>query len=638
MVLLSCEKISKSFGANNVLSEVSFSINEGARIGIVGSNGSGKSTLLQLITGDLACDSGSIYLAKSLTIGYLRQNEAIKTTNTIWNELLSVYTHIFEMEKRIRFLEEQISRHTDMSSKEFQDLSVEYGSLLEKFADIEGYSYESHMKGVLAGLGFSSKEFDQPIWQLSGGEKTRVALVKLLLMKPNLLLLDEPTNHLDLNSVQWLENFLKDYPGTIILVSHDRYFLDSICDFILEIENQSANMYQGNYSQYYRKKQQRREIQLKEYELQQKEIRRQEEIIKRFRSFNREKSIRAAESRQRALHKIKPVDKPAFMKDIRMSFHSKKQSGRDVLRAEGLKMSFNNNVLFDQVSFYIEKGDRIGIIGPNGVGKTTLFRILLGQLKPISGTFQIGTGVDIGYYDQEQSSLNPDQTVIDEVWNSFPHLKETEIRNVLALFLFAGDDVYKTISQLSGGEKGRVMLSKLMLAGNNLMLLDEPTNHLDMPSKEVLEQALEDYDGTLLIISHDRYFLNKIVDRIFLFEKNGITEYLGNYDDFLEKRRNEEIMASLKEKAPVGMTKTGKQENKKKEREERQKRRAYQQLLENLEEKIQSLEETVKMLEEQLADPELYKDIDKMLTVQEKYNQTKASLDQAYQKWMDHQL
>ncbi len=301
-------------------------------------------------------------------------------------------------------------------------------------------------------------------------------------------------------------------------------------------------------------------------------------------------------------------------------------------------MSFNNNVLFDQVSFYIEKGDRIGIIGPNGVGKTTLFRILLGQLKPKSGTFQIGTGVDIGYYDQEQSSLNPDQTVIDEVWNSFPHLKETDIRNVLALFLFTGDDVYKTISQLSGGEKGRVMLSKLMLAGNNLMLLDEPTNHLDMPSKEVLEQALEDYDGTLLIISHDRYFLNKIVDRIFLFEKNGITEYLGNYDDFLEKRRNEEIMASLKEKAPVGMTKTGKQENKKKEREERQKRRAYQQLLENLEEKIQSLEETVKMLEEQLADPELYKDIDKMLTVQEKYNQTKASLDQAYQQWMDHQL
>jgi len=637
MIQLSCEKISKSFGTKNVLDQVSFSVSDGNRLGIVGSNGAGKTTLFKLITGILPCDSGNIYIAKNLTIGYLEQNESVDSSRTIWEELLTVYAPVLELEKQLRLLEEQISSRTDRDSSEYSRLTEEYGELLELFAEKDGYIYESHMRGVLTGLGFKPDEFQQPIWQLSGGEKTRVALAKLLLRKPGLLLLDEPTNHLDLDAVQWLEGFLKDYSGTIMIISHDRYFLDSLCDCILEIENCRGELFQGNYTQYRRKRQQLREIREKEYELQQKEIRRQEEIIRRFRSFNREKSIRAAESRQKALDRIVPVERPAYTEDIRMSFGIKKQSGNDVLRADNLAMAFDERPLFRNVSFSLERGDRVGIIGPNGVGKTTLFRILLGQLKPASGSFQYGTNVDIGYYDQEQSSLSPDKTVIEELWDAFPLLTETRIRNTLALFLFKGDDVYKSIRQLSGGERGRVLLAKLMLAENNMLLLDEPTNHLDMASKEVLEESLRDYPGTLLIISHDRYFLNKIANRIILLEENGTTEYLGNYDDYLEKRNNEDQLLALNTRENPEKTKTAQKEERKREREERQKQKAFQQLLKETEELIHQLETEVGSLEKQLCDPELYQDAARMLDIQQQYNKAKASLDAAYEKWMELQ-
>lgn len=637
MILLSCDKITKSFGINTILNEISFSVNEGNKMGIVGPNGAGKTTLFKLITGELLCDSGSIYQSKELSIGYLEQNESVDSSNSIWEELLLVYAPVLEMEKHIRYLETRISQHTDMNNPEYLELAEEYSTLLDQFAEKDGYIYESHMRGILTGLGFKSEEFYQPIWQLSGGQKTRVALAKLLLRKPDLLLLDEPTNHLDLDAVQWLESFLRDYSGTILMISHDRYFLDSLCNSILEIENKSAALYQGNYTLYLRRKQEKRENLQKEYILQQKEIQRQEEIIQRYRSFNREKSIRAAESRQRALDKLERVEKPTYQEDVRMSFQVKKHSGNDVLMVEDLGMTFDGRKLFENVTFSMKKGDRVGIIGPNGVGKTTLFRILLGQLPPTTGSFSFGTGVDIGYYDQEQSSLSPDRSALEELWSTFPSLTETQIRNTLALFLLRGDDVYKSIHQLSGGERGRIMLSKLMLAENNFMLMDEPTNHLDMATKEVLEDSLKDYTGSLLLISHDRYFLNKIVNRILVLEESGITEYLGNYDDYQEKKRNQELMEALEAEGPVEKTRTALKEDRKKEREARQRQKAFQNQMQSMEQQIHSLEEEVQKLEEQLSDTALYEDTVKMLEVQQCYSQTKASLEEAYEKWMELQ-
>ena len=634
MILLSCDKITKSFGVNTILNEISFSVNEGNKMGVVGPNGAGKTTLFRLMVGELPSDSGSIYQSKKLSTGYLKQNESVSSSNTIWEELLHVYAPVLKIEKQIRYLENQISQLSNMDDPKYLEIEEEYSLLLEQFAEKDGYIYESHMRGILTGLGFSTEEFHQPIRQLSGGQKTRVALAKLLLKKSDLLLLDEPTNHLDLDAIQWLENFLKDYTGTILMISHDRYFLDSLCDCILGIENKKAELYQGNYSLYQRQKQENRENQKKEYSLQQKEIHRQEEIIKRYRSFNREKSIRAAESRQKALDKMVRFEKPAYMEDVRMSFHAGKHSGNDVLRVEDLSMNFDDRKLFENVSFSIKKGDRVGIIGSNGVGKTTLFRILLRQMTPTSGNVHFGTGVDIGYYDQDQSSLSPNRTTLEELWHAFPGLTETQIRNTLALFLLRGDDVYKSIQQLSGGERGRVMLSKLMLAEKNFMLLDEPTNHLDMPTKEVLEDSLKDYTGTLLMISHDRYFLNKIVNRIFVFEEKGITEYLGNYDDYIEKKKNQEQIQKLEEAMPIEKTRTAQRQSRRKEREEREKQKAFHQKKQDMEEHIRNLEEEVHELEEQLNDTTLYENTSKMLEIQQIYSQTKASLEKAYEEWL----
>lgn len=632
MIILSCEKLSKSFGEITVLSDISFSLKEGSQTGVVGGNGAGKTTLFKVITGEYPSDSGQIYKAKNISIGYLKQNEAVDSSNTIWDELLLVFEDLIKMEQAIRKMELEIADFKG-SDSEYQKLLDSYAHLLEKFQENNGYAYESLIRGVLTGLNFDQSEFHKPIWQLSGGQKTRIALAKLLLKKPSILLLDEPTNHLDLESTQWLEGYLKDYPGTVLAISHDRYFLDSICDGILEIENTKGTYFGGNYTDYHRKKHELIQLMTKNYTLQQKEIKRQEDIIKRLKSFNREKSIRAAESRQKSLERMDILEKPAHMKDIRMSFDVKKQSGNDVLDVNNLAMSFNDNMLFSHVSFSLKKGDRVGIIGGNGTGKTTLFKIILGQYSPVSGSINFGTGVDIGVFDQEQASLDPKKTVINELWDHFPDLTETQIRNTLALFLFVGDDVYKEIKFLSGGEKSRLMLAKLMLAKNNLLLLDEPTNHLDMSTKEVLEESLSDYPGTLLTVSHDRYFLNKIVNRILVLENGTISEYLGNYNDYIEKRKAQNLLEEAKNQPSENITKTALKEERRKEREERLKRKKYQAKINEIEDYIEELENRFDQLERELCNPELYENKDKMMEIQKEYNKIKASLEEALKEW-----
>ncbi len=635
MILISSEKVSKAFGVAVVLNELTYTLQKGSRMGVVGANGTGKTTLFRLLVGELAQDSGSIYKTKDIQIGYLKQNASVNAGSTVWEELLTVYTGLLALEKEIRALEETISIEAVTSGEAYEGLLDTYTKLTDAFSAQDGYAFESQMRGVLTGLGFTPQEFHQPILQLSGGQKTRVALAKLLLKKPDLLLLDEPTNHLDLEAVQWLEGYLKSYTGTIQMISHDRYFLDSLCDTILEIEDHKGRVFDGNYTEYQKKKLALEAAMEKEYILQQREIDRQETIIRRYRSFNREKSIRAAESRQKALDKVERVDKPLVTEDIRVSFDIKKQSGHEVLKAEDLGMSFEDNLLFEHLNFSLERGDRVGILGSNGTGKTTLFRLLLGRLQPTSGQIRYGTGVDPGYYDQEQSSLTPGNTAIEELWNTLPTLLETQIRNTLALFLLKGDDVYKRVELLSGGERGRLLLAKLMLSRNNLLLLDEPTNHLDMDSKEVLEEALIDYPGTLLVVSHDRYFLNKIVNRILVLEDQALTQHLGNYDDYLEKRSFE---ASLKlstfheDKEP---TKTALKEARRKERQDRLIKKEALQAMMAMEEAIKRHEERIAAFEAELSDSDLYTNMDKMMQVRLAYENEKVALERAYEAWME---
>lgn len=633
MISIACERISKSFGSNTILNEVTFSINHGCCMGIVGANGAGKSTLFKIIMNYITPDSGNIYIANGMTLGYLPQNTVLESDKTIWDELLQVFSPVLEMEKKLRQMELDMANYDEMNEKQYQKLLSDYSNLQAEFEKSNGYGYESSIKGVLAGLGFKPEEYNQPIKQLSGGQKTRVALGKILLEKPDILLLDEPTNHLDLEATQWLEGYLSDYQGTILMISHDRYFLDKLCDYILEIENTRARLFTGNYSEYKRRKEELIKQNQKKYEIQQKEIARQQEIIQRYRSYNREKSIRAAKSREKALSKIERLEKVYTPENIRPSFEIKRQSGREVLNVENVSKSFDGKLLFDNISFSIRRGDRVAIIGPNGCGKSTLLKIILENIEPSSGKIEKGTGVDIGYYDQELTSLHKENTVIDEIWNDFPNLTELEIRNVLAAFLFKGDDVFKTIGSLSGGEKGRVMFVKLMLAKNNFLLLDEPTNHLDMASREQLEDALLEYPGTILVVSHDRYFLNKIVDRILVMQPHGMEEYLGNYDDYIEKKKS---LAALNEsQSKPNITKTALKEQRRREREKQKIRRQRQEEIYELELRINELEDKIKDLEEQMCDPSLYDDIDTMLKVQKEYEETKQELDSVYAQWME---
>ena len=531
-MIFACKDIQKSYGIDTILEKVSFNIEDREKVAIVGVNGAGKTTVFKIITGEISADNGDMFIRKDASMGYLAQNFVIDKNITVYEEMLSVFNNIMDMEKKLRDMENKMA---NVSEAELPKFMEQYSRLSHDFEQLDGYSYKSRIKGVLKGLGFTEEEYNKPLNTLSGGQKTRVHLGKLLLTQPDLLLLDEPTNHLDIDSLVWLEDFLRSYPKAVLIISHDRYFMDRIVTKVIEIENKKSTIYEGNYSYYAEQKKINRQIQLKQYINQQKEIKHQEEVIRTLRSFNREKSIKRAESREKALEKMERVERPESLPDkMRLTLTPRITSGNDVLHAENLSKSFPDKTLFSGVNFDVRRSEKVAIIGPNGVGKSTLFKMLLGKVKYDSGEIKLGTNVNIGYYDQEQQSLDETKTIFQEISDTYPNMTNGEIRNVLAAFVFTGDDIFKTIGSLSGGEKGRISLAKIMLSEANLLMLDEPTNHLDMFSKEILENAINSYEGTVIYISHDRYFINRTAERILDLNPYGVTEYLGNYDYYLD--------------------------------------------------------------------------------------------------------
>ena len=629
MILMTVQGVSKSFGMKSVLKDISLTLQQGARMGLIGVNGSGKSTLFRLIAGQMEPDEGSISLMRGTRVGMLTQEADIQSDLTVREELSRVFEPVREMERRLRALEEEMAQKHE-NEAELDRLSREYARLTDRFEDAGGYEWPSRIQGVLAGLGFAKGREDQPASVLSGGEKTRLCLARLLLTQPDLLMLDEPTNHLDLSSIQWLEDTLKKYRGTVLIISHDRYFMNSVCDCMAEISMRRLVQYEGNYDQFTVKRQADIERQIREYKLQQAEIARQQAIIQRYRMYNREKSIRAAESREKRLEKMERLERPVDEQHVRFSFEARRRTGDDVLKVRGLAKGFEGRRLFENFDLHLRAGDRVAIIGPNGVGKSTLLNIIARKLKADAGEVEFGANVDLGYYEQHQTGLDLEKDVLNELWDAFPRLDLDRVRSVLALFLFTGDDVYKKISMLSGGEKGRVSLCKLMLKRDNLLLLDEPTNHLDMDSREVLEGALEDFDGTILTVSHDRYFINRVADRIIEMRPDGVKEYLGNYDDYLEKKRREE--AGL-EDAASGMTKTQLDKQRRKERLLREGKKALEKQLEAAEARIADAEKEIQDLEARMADPELYQRPDEARETARRHAELQAGMDALYEEW-----
>ncbi len=628
MILLSLQGVEKSFGTNQVLRDASLTLQDGQRMGLVGVNGCGKSTLMKIIAGIETSDGGTITMQKGLKLGYLAQQGEVGEGRTVLEELESVFDPVVQMEQQLRDLEVQMAQ-VGSDETMLRRLGSQYDQLTREFERRNGYGWRSTVQGVLAGLGFRKEQQGQLASLLSGGERTRLCLGRMLLTEPDLLLLDEPTNHLDLKSIAWLEDYLRSYKGAVLLISHDRYFMDHVCDRMCELLLGATKCYDGNYTQYMAQRTERFEIRMKAYELQQKEIARQEAIIARYRQFNREKSIRLAESREKRLEKIERLEKPKDESAIRFKFDTRRRTGEDVLMVEELKKGFDGRVLFDHVKMHLRSGDRIALIGDNGVGKSTLFKCLIGEQKPDNGTIRLGAGVDIGYYDQHQAGLHDSKTVLDEVWDDFRRLDQTEVRGALGLFLFTGDEVLMPISTLSGGEKGRVALTKLMLRKDNLLLLDEPTNHLDMDSREVLEDALADFPGTILAISHDRYFINRFATKVCVLETDGIKEYLGNYDDYFEKINRAQ--------APDGdlpqMTRTAQEKEKRRSREEEKRIKERKLALKAAEDAVARAEEEAAELEAQLADPDTYQDAEKAAKLAKEYQQKKDEIDRLYQKW-----
>ena len=631
MVLLSLSAVRKAFGTNEVIRDATLALQEGERLGLVGVNGSGKTTLLKIINGDMPSDGGEISIARDARIGFLTQHADIDGELSIMEELTRVFDPLIAMEKRLRALEAEMAEaHEDAEA--FARLSNEYDKLTRRFEDAGGYEWPSRVQGVLAGLGFAKDRRDMPARLLSGGEKTRLCLARILLMQPEILMLDEPTNHLDLAAVGWLEDTLKKYPGTVIVISHDRYFLNAVCDCMAELSMGRLTRYSGNYDAFVRKRQANLERQLKEYKLQQAEIARQEAIIARYRMFNREKSIKAAESREKRLEKIVRLEKPVSEDKVRFSFEARRRTGEDVLIAKDLSKSYDGRKLFEHFSLHLRAGDRVALIGPNGVGKTTLLRIFVGEETADGGTIKFGANVDIGYYDQHQAGLHPDKDVLNELWDDFPRLDADRVRGVLALFLFTGDDVFQKIHTLSGGERGRLALAKLMLRKDNLLLMDEPTNHLDMDSREVLEHALDDFDGTLLAVSHDRYFINRVANRVIEMSAEGVSEYLGNYDDYLEKKR----AALLPEEAVSdGLTQTQRDKLKRKERLARESRRQLEDRVRAAEAEIARTEAEVAHLEAEMAAPGAWQDPEAGRALTESHARAKETLDALYDEWAE---
>lgn len=627
MIILSAQHIAKSFGVNAVLRDVSLTVQQGDRIGLVGVNGCGKSTLMCILAGLDAQDGGEISLVRGLRVGYLAQQNMVTSGETVWNELQKVYEQVFAMEKKLRELEDEMAHaHTD--AQRFAQLSADYDRLTQRFEEADGYSWKSMVSGVLNGLGFKPAQYDQCVDSLSGGEQTRLCLARLLLQKPDLLLLDEPTNHLDTETLQWLENYLAAYKGSVLVISHDRYFLDHVCTGIVEILMGASEQYNGNYTRYIAQRQERFESRMRAYEIQQKEIERQQAIIARYRMFNREKSIRAAESREKALDRMEKLEKPVDERAIRFSFEARRRTGEDVLQLTEISKSFGEKHLFHDLTLRVRAGDRVALIGPNGVGKSTLIKIIVGEEQPDTGFIRYGSNVDIGYYDQHQSTLHADKTALDEIWDRFPQMEQSSVRGALGMFLFTGDDVFNPIHTLSGGEKGRVALTALMLRKDNLLLLDEPTNHLDMDSREVLEDALADFGGTIITVSHDRYFINRIANRIIEMQPDGVTEYIGNYDDYIE-RKNRPVAVE----AEAGKTKTELEKEKRREKLSRQALRQLKIRAQEAEKAVGVKEAEIAELEAQMADPSLYSDAQKSADVQRAYQKAQQALQTLYEQW-----
>ena len=627
MIILSLQHIQKSFGANAVLKDISLTLQAGQRLGLVGVNGCGKTTLMRIIAGLETYDAGTLSLGRGLKLGYLAQQGMVTEGLTVLEELEAVFAPLREMEAKMRELENRMAKTS--RPEELHRLGSEYAALTDEFERRDGYAWQSAIQGVLAGLGFTKAQQAQLSIKLSGGERTRLCLARLLLQKPDLLLLDEPTNHLDLQALNWLENYLTQYRGTVLVISHDRYFLDHVCDCMAELLLGTVEQYGGNYTRYIEQRTERFDSRQKAYDLQQKEIARQEAIIARYRSFNREKSIRAAESREKRLNKLERLQRPEEENQVRFSFAVRRRTGDDVLMVKDLKKSFGERTLFEHLNMHMRAGDRVALIGPNGAGKSTLFRCLTGDIRSDEGTVRLGANVDLGYYDQHQSSLHPEKSVLDEVWDDFRRLEQYEVRGALGLFLFTGDDVFMPISTLSGGEKGRVALTKLMLKKDNLLLLDEPTNHLDMDSREVLEQALSDYPGTILAISHDRYFINRFANKVAVLGQDGLTEYAGNYDDYLQKmERGITPEADVPQK-----TRTELDKEKKRTRQERERIKEAQDLAQAKEKEIAGLEQTLFDLEALMALPETFKDPEKAAQAAREYQKAQDRIAALYDEW-----
>ena len=631
MVLLSLQNVNKSFVMNTVLKDVNLTLQTGQRMGIVGVNGSGKSTLFRLISGEMQPDSGTVSLVRGTRVGVLTQHADIGSDLTVVEELSRVFEPVQEMERRLRRLEAEIAeKHEDPEALE--QLSRDYSRLMDRFESAGGYEWPSRIQGVLAGLGFSKARQEQPSRLLSGGEKTRLCLARILLMQPDLLMLDEPTNHLDLSSTQWLEDTLRKYKGTVMVISHDRYFLNAVCDCMAELSMTRLTQYTGNYDQFSVQRQANLERQMKEFKLQQAEIARQEAIIARYRMYNREKSIRAAESREKKLEKMERIEKPVTEQKVRFSFETRRRTGDDVLIAKDLSKNFDGRTLFRNFDLHLRAGERVAIIGPNGVGKTTLLNIITGRLTSDSGEVIFGANVDMGYYDQQQADLHSDKDVLHELWDDFPRMNPSEVRSVLALFLLTGDDVFQPIATLSGGEKGRVALAKLMLKKDNFLILDEPTNHLDMDSREVLEGALDDFDGTLLTVSHDRYFINRVANRVIEMTPDGVTEYLGNYDDYLEKKRR---MAEEEAAPAPGMTRTQQDKEKRRQRLARENKKALHQRVQQLEKQVADAEQAIADLEARMSDPETYRDPEQGRAVADEHARMQQLLSDLMEEWTE---
>ena len=638
-MILSCQNISKAFVENQVLKNVSFHIEDHEKAAIVGINGAGKTTLLRIIVGEMTPDDGQVVLAKDKTLGYLAQNSTVDTSHTIYEELLSVKADLLRLEEKIRECENNM-KHADGDALE--DLMKQYTSLTHAFETGGGYLYRSELVGVLKGLGFTEDEFSKPVATLSGGQKTRVALGRLLLQNPDLIILDEPTNHLDMTSIAWLETYLLNYKGAVLIVSHDRYFLDRIAGKVIEIDQSKATTFMGNYSDYAVKKEQLRVAAWNAYMNQQREIKHQEEVIEKLKSFNREKSIKRAESREKMLDKIEVIEKPSEVRtDMKLTLTPRILSGNDVLTVEHLSKSFDSHKLFTDVNFEIKRGEHVAIIGDNGSGKTTLLKILNGLVPADQGTFRLGSNVEIGYYDQEHHVLHSEKTLFEEISDDYPYLNNTQIRNVLAAFLFTGEDVFKRISDLSGGERGRVSLAKLVLSNANFLILDEPTNHLDIMSKEILEDALNGYEGTILYVSHDRYFINRTAHRILDLTEGQFVSYVGNYDYYLEK--HDTVMAAIEASTPqsadadnTAATKAAESEVKldwKAQKEEQARLRKKENDLKKCEEKIAELEARISEIDTEMSDPAIGTQMAKLQELTKEQAACQEQLEKLYEQW-----